>query len=1083
MKQILLKSVTVKAVKAGSKAVKNELGKQTVLKFTNQKQANGTFKRNIRLTRVPKNAEDKQRGILHKTAGLRNRLQGDVPSLTRKLNSQVKKGRFGAKALQRSYKAAKTTGKAALEVENLLILTKDVVSPRKKIQFTITRVMGADGKTKTHIDVDHINRNERHQRGIIHRAVAERRGFKSHFKGDTFSLTKKLDSVKPKTVKGAVLLSAGKGAYRYAKFAVHTTENAAMGAENVALFARDRAVAHFDQKFRSETENSGDTGNAVIKTGGLIVKGANGIRRYSSQKRNYKYEKNLLKKYKDDKKDNFNKLYNTPVFQKKFFPWVEIRERKDKLDLKAAKQKIKATKKPSAQDKKNVRELKKEVHRNNLMYKMQKDRAELQKRVVRREKPVPLAFQPGVHAVKSAAASGWNKAVNSDANNDVMKAADKAVSLLKNTGAAAGQISHFANKQQAKLYDKSITSEKKSAFKKSNSAFKKKGGQTSLSSPFKKNWKKWKNPNGKNPYKSFGDFVKDTVKAYAKAFRKSLKSTAIGAVSVLLPVLCFLLCFVMVGYVIMGIFQNSAFILGSYQAKDKDLSEAAVSYTKLAYELNEAVLKCGNKNSWRGGLTSTKKANGYDLIKYHDIPDNFIYGRNSTFLNYEPADYDFDPYVLWSFLCAYNYDFKESEKAKNEGKQFEPDYWTFDSKNKDIVKKLFENEYKFEFYYDNQSRWEKRSPYKYWGGGSGSGSSSYYRADKTAHIYDGQPYRYRFKPIAITSELSKYKDSEGYICINNDYRVLDPNNNYALTGFMIMDNRYYSGSKKPFYYHNDSTDVYWFHHGEDHDRSSWGWECTDGSGNKYWVEAWFLISPTDAHIWNSDINDTCLYGYYEKYVWKTDCRFYYVVTQNGSFKENAIKLLEESDPTYKNERVTYFKALLGQDDDNYYGNHQLFGSPVYTSKNIHEILAEGKIYNNYGYDIQQWNSKHCSLSNHKGIDISCGVNTDVHSVIDGEITAVDTVNHKIAITTDSEYNFWYDDKKNKVRVTFENVQIKSGLSVGSKVKANDIIGKVTNDRNCENKHNDKASTSYLHIKIEGGKNNYYDVIDPMLSIY
>ena len=64
--------------------------------------------------------------------------------------------------------------------------------------------------------------------------------------------------------------------------------------------------------------------------------------------------------------------------------------------------------------------------------------------------------------------------------------------------------------------------------------------------------------------------------------------------------------------------------------------------------------------------------------------------------------------------------------------------------------------------YDNTSRWEEYSPYHYWGGGSAE-TGTYYRCEKEAYIYDGRPYRYRFKPIAITNELGKYRDSEGYL--------------------------------------------------------------------------------------------------------------------------------------------------------------------------------------------------------------------------------------------------------------------------------------------------------------------------------
>ena len=69
------------------------------------------------------------------------------------------------------------------------------------------------------------------------------------------------------------------------------------------------------------------------------------------------------------------------------------------------------------------------------------------------------------------------------------------------------------------------------------------------------------------------------------------------------------------------------------------------------------------------------------------------------------------------------------------------------------------------------------------------------------------------------------------------------------------------------------------HGGERHDRSFWGWDGTD---------AWFLVSPTDTHIWNSSLNDVCMYGYYEKYKWKTECKLYYNVKQNKTFDESLL---------------------------------------------------------------------------------------------------------------------------------------------------------------------------------------------------
>lgn len=197
-----------------------------------------------------------------------------------------------------------------------------------------------------------------------------------------------------------------------------------------------------------------------------------------------------------------------------------------------------------------------------------------------------------------------------------------------------------------------------------------------------------------------------------------------------------------------------------------------------------------------------------------------------------------------------------------------------------MIEDLFDAEYNFVSWYDNKSRWEELDPYNYWGGGNAS-SGKYYRAEQDAYIYDGQPYKYRFKPIAYTSEIGQYRDSDGYICITDNYRVLDPNNDYALTGFYVRDHRYYAGDSEPFYYIDNDTGTFFFMHGsERHDRSFWGWDGTD---------AWFLVSPADTTIWNDSITDTCMYAYYEKYYWKTECDLYYNVEQKKTFDKPVME--------------------------------------------------------------------------------------------------------------------------------------------------------------------------------------------------
>ena len=128
---------------------------------------------------------------------------------------------------------------------------------------------------------------------------------------------------------------------------------------------------------------------------------------------------------------------------------------------------------------------------------------------------------------------------------------------------------------------------------------------------------------------------------------------------------------------------------------------------------------------------------------------------------------------------------------------------------------------------------------------------------------------------------------------------------------------------------------------ERHDRSFWGWDGTD---------AWFLVSPTDTHIWNSSLNDVCMYGYYEKYKWKTECKLYYNVKQNKTFDEVIADKL--SSMSHSDERLQYYALLVGAEDSaTMYGNHQT----------LHNLLPGATIRDyslkrEFGYEMTEWNT-------------------------------------------------------------------------------------------------------------------------------
>lgn len=160
---------------------------------------------------------------------------------------------------------------------------------------------------------------------------------------------------------------------------------------------------------------------------------------------------------------------------------------------------------------------------------------------------------------------------------------------------------------------------------------------------------------------------------------------------------------------------------------------------------------------------------GVDISNMEDKPDTWIWG-NSTKFNYDPI-YDFDTFKLWSFLCAYYFDFTNSAD-KDEGT--EATYWEYDKDEvggtAKVIEDLFNTEYKFEYWYDNTSRWEELSPYNYYGGKFDNGYS-YYKAEGPTKYWGNEHYDYSFKATNRPNEISEYLDDNGILYIKSKRRI------------------------------------------------------------------------------------------------------------------------------------------------------------------------------------------------------------------------------------------------------------------------------------------------------------------------
>lgn len=916
---------------------------------------------------------------------------------------------------------------------------------QKQFQVQFVRKPNTDGKFKTTV---HIRRGEKSSRyaghGLIHKAVR----FQTRFTGDKPSVTKSLDSLKPKTFRGKVLKRSAQLVNRTAHTAWHTAESTALGAETVTFKttkAAERNVRYkLQQKYRQEAVD--DYHRGTIATLVIAKDAVHGTRRHFKQKKQFKLEKTRYRLQKAEYKLFKGEQYRPKLAKNRKELKAErrkFRERKksfkrfrkiqsaDPFTAKVAVRRFQRRKKQYKTDAKKIRTTSRKLKKEK---KFQKKTLRKQWRIADLSRPAPLLLKPANYTGKRLAASGWQKAVRADENNDFLSAVeavkrhgvDKALEKMQ-----PYRLKERNQKKKEKLEKK--RSDTRQRLQKREDKLKNKSEQL----------KRRKKPK-KLTKDSFGDRLKNALRQ-AFNFIKNIYNKEARAVllACLVPIFIIALVLAFILMIFSGILGGSGFVLGTYAAQDYDLSEAEKYYTKLAYDMNEKILKVSSDTDWKNGLA----AFGANRRNLKDDPDNWYWGRSSVY-NWDPV-YDYDVYKLWSFLCAYYYDFD----ADNNGDIL---YWSYDRDTENLLNEIFNAEYEFVHWYDNRSRWEERSVYNYWGGGSAE-TGRYYRAEKDAFVYSGRPYKYRFKPIAYTSELSKYFDSEGYVCINADYRVLNPNDDYALTGFMIMDHRWYSGTKEPFYYVDNDTQTFFFMKGDTrYDRSFWGWNNDD---------AWFLISPTDTHIWNDTISDTCMYGYYEKYDWKTECNLYYNVKQKKSFE----RVLEDKlkSQSHRDERLEYYKLLAGQESgsETLYGNHQ-------TLRNMlpGDTIRNYSVKQAFGYDMWEWNQTNDGL--YQGIKYYCNTGTRLYAPFDCKIKKVDTANRKITLRKD-DVQYWYDGSGGTNRdteVTITNAVLLSGYAEGDTIREGENF----------------ATTTYTNVNfhIEIDTDGYgWDYIDPRLVLY
>lgn len=987
------------------------------------------------------------------------------------------------------------------------------VHNKREFQINFVRTQNSKGRFVTKANIVRCESSgEERQKGLLHSLDYSLR---NRINGDVPSLAKKINSFKPKTVKGKVFKAAAKTT----NFAVHDVGRTAMDVglaaetlttattEAVSKTAVTKGSALLSDMYTQQAKD--DMNRAVIFSGKLVFDSAIGLKNHFVQRK----EANQLKKEFKLKKaelKNFKKTTYKPrlketslklSLKKSKFKTVKKSYKQAQRQFLSEKRALNLADKSSVgiENKLNIRtalykarKAKFKTEKKSLVIatadlKAQKKSFKLDKKNAQKEfklaQPSPAYAKIAEYGAKRLKASAHQKLLSADERNDTLKAVDKSNEIVK-MGANKLYNSYSVknrlmkkNQQIRKLEKKSYKLQRKS-------------------NRIDNKINHIKSQKAKNKYlrKSNKLSQKDLqAKKKQNRLKKSKASlVAFSTLSSTVLILCIVMLFLITALngTLEAIFGNSGWVMGTYTSQDKYLSQAEEYYTKLAFEMNEKVLKVGTEDDWEDGLEEFD----IDTSDMDDDPDVWIWG-NSTKFNYDPV-YDFDTFKLWSYLCAYYFDFNDEDD--------EAAYWKYDGDTEEIIKELFNAEYKFEYYYDNTSRWEELSTYTIFGGGSGSygESASYYTISgdddySPKRTTGNSNWTYKIHPIQLPSELNDYLDSDGWLYFkkyNGEYRIVNCNEtsgitgNWKLTPYIIPDTRYYVDSAhtvKPFYYKLDDNKFAFKPSDVEYERDYRYWTNDDHTKD----EAWFAVTPNNAKQWNSSIdNNKWLVYYAKKYEWVTDCRLYYNVKQKKTFDKVIESKLKAMD--HGSERYKMYKMFLGtaEDSETVRGNHQEFFNPL--SGSIQDYIDSGSILNGYGYDMQAWNTKHCGLADdgdsHLGIDITCGYNSRIYAGMDGIIDKIDRDNDCIVIRKNN-YNYWYDGdgsgKKRDTKIYYYNVSAKNSLNEGDSIKKGDYLGLSMPEHKCEDISNDSVGNYYLHLKIEIDTDGYgWDFIDPRLVL-
>lgn len=927
----------------------------------------------------------------------------------------------------------RNSAKTLLKAEKVSLIAKDMVTNKlvgKEFHLNFERHQSSSGKFYTKVSLVRADAPAYKQRGVLHRLS----NLSRRFEGDI-----------PNTSKSANL-----------------RRTAFLGAKKVALSSETTVLTVstvLQNRLRQNVRNNMDgidTGKATLSAI-TAVRTINNARKIAIQHRlkkaSFKIQKQKLstdkvnlkkvkKNLKTSKKDN--KLY----LKRKTLQLQKIHKvysnNKKVSGFSKLKRVIKINKKLNA----NIAYCEKKLNFEKHIHKNQKNAVKNAQKLKKYYRTKPLILTGIGGATAKTTGRLIENIAKSDSNNDFVTAISKSATAIRDVQSINRVVKNYRVSKTEKRAEK--------LNKRSNKL------QQQKNKLHKKQKTKSKQVYNKNPKKE-KNVVKEVV---ANFFKFILKFVCAIAFPLIIIIFLFAIVLLMFG----GGAENNTYVLGTYNCNDYTMAQAIDAYTEIAYDFNQTVIECQQSSTWKSGLNSM----GINTSSYTDTPTEYIFGNSSYFPYDAVYDFDYDKFI--AFMCAYTYDFSTDNE--------DVELWTWKTEYEDVIQDLFDAEYEFKHKYINTSHWVTVNSYTAY-----PSANEFWYVDSTGiTTVSGVQYGYLdFSSSGLPSELSSYTNDKSIHFDLSTGEIKNRKKAYGKTGMYIQNLNYEytlpSGSKINSFYKNvisgSTGSTYtgfkigdtWYHK-------------TQLYVGSYMFNYAMAKEDVRLYVGNSSENRQLIRDFkQEEYV--TECKLYTNVNRKRTFDE-AIRLILNNS-SYSSDRIEFYNTLLNADNIETYGNHQMYkASPL--ADDFSTLINQGKIYNGYGYDMQNWNSKHCGLFEHDGIDIEAAPGNTVYSMIDGKIEDINSANHTITVITTENLNYWYEDNNSRTtKIIYTNVTAKSGLQIGDTVNAGDYIGKVDTYSHCyDNIDNSAASKYYLHISvyIKYGVFSWdWHSVDPRFLIY